>query len=486
MARPSLSFALAMLILGLLAPTASAATIAPTTATVGVPTSFSCSDCADSAVITWDLDGDGTFGEVVDDANPHTFFGSAGVRPIAINVDGVDSPGSVTLVDPPPPPNRPPVIDGFDWFRTSPFPGEQIRFEADVTDPDGGTPTLEWDFGDGGKGSGQRPTHTYATARTYTVTLRASDDGGSDTETRQLTVQDPTGPTASFTIAPAVPLAGEKVTFTNTSTQSTAPITSAVWDLDDDGEFDDSPVGWSFGTPGHHLVALRVTQSDLKQAVKQVNLRVNAAPIPGFVWSPLGPGAGQAIDLISTSVDSEGELRRQAWDIDGDGQFDDATGATVPHSFDRAGKYEVGLQVTDSDGVVRTLRRNVTVSAVVIAATQLRFITPFPVVRLAGKVLPHGARIRVLAVRAPRRAVIQVRCLGKGCPIGSVRRTSRGRTVRFSQFERRLRAGIRLKLFMRQPGRIGKYTSFLIRAGSPPKRVDRCLYPTGRSLRRCP
>ena len=31
---------------------------------------------------------------------------------------------------------------------------------------------------------------------------------------------------------------------------SSGSITEAVWDLDDDGEFDDNPLGWSFATPG--------------------------------------------------------------------------------------------------------------------------------------------------------------------------------------------------------------------------------------------
>ena len=113
-------------------------------------------------------------------------------------------------------------------------------------------------------------------------------------------------------------------------------------------------------------------------------------------------------------------------------------------------------------------------------------MSPFPVIRIAGTVLPHGAEIDVLSVRAPRGSRIQVRCVGSGCPARSVATTSATRLVRFRKFERRLPAGIRLKLFVRQENRIGKYTSFLIRAGAPPKRVDLCLFPTRRSPGRCP
>ena len=115
-----------------------------------------------------------------------------------------------------------------------------------------------------------------------------------------------------------------------------------------------------------------------------------------------------------------------------------------------------------------------------------RLMNPFPVVRIAGTVLPHGALIKVLSVRSPRGAQIRVRCTGNGCPVGSMATTSATRLVRFHRFERRLRAGIRLKVFVQQANRIGKYTSFLIRAGAPPKRVDLCVFPTGRSPGRCP
>ena len=56
-------------------------------------------------------------------------------------------------------------------------------------------------------------------------------------------------------------------------------------------------------------------------------------------------------------------------------------------------------------------------------------------------------------------------------------RTSATRLVRFRRFERRLPAGVTLEIFVRQAGKIGKYTRFLIRAGKPPARIDRCLVP---------
>src|SRR6185312_16397588 len=47
----------------------------------------------------------------------------------------------------------------------------------------------------------------------------------------------------------------------------------------------------------------------------------------------------------------------------------------------------------------------------------LLFLRPFPVVRVAGYIGSHGSRIVVWSVKAPRGAIIDVRCTGRGCPL---------------------------------------------------------------------
>ena len=50
------------------------------------------------------------------------------------------------------------------------------------------------------------------------------------------------------------------------------------------------------------------------------------------------------------SVDPEGAALAYAWDLDGDGQHDDATGATISHTFTTKGTKRVTVRVTDSFG----------------------------------------------------------------------------------------------------------------------------------------
>jgi PKD domain len=270
----------------------------------------------------------------------------------------------------------------------------------------------------------------------------------------------------------------------------------------------------TFATRGTRTVRLRVRQTNGRTAVREVGVRVNAAPTASFSWSPSALVAGQFANLVSTSSDPEGAVTL-SWDLDGDGLYGDGSTAQVKHPFTLPGIYEVGLRATDSDGVARTVRRQIAVAAAPAppappasdpapappvgpsgdqpvapggtpAPLRLRPISPFPVIRIAGVVLRRGALIRILSVRAPRGVQVQVRCKGRSCPVGAVARTSATRVVRFSRFQRRLRAGTRIEFFVRKGNRIGKYTRFIIRAGKAPRRVDRCLFPGKSRPERCP
>jgi glycerophosphoryl diester phosphodiesterase/PKD repeat protein len=86
------------------------------------------------------------------------------------------------------------------------------------------------------------------------------------------------------------------------------------------------------------------------------------APTAAFDFLPAAPRAGDDVTFTSTSTDPDGEIAGQAWDLDGDGEYDDGTGATAERRFAQPGEYTVGLSVTDSDGLTATVARQIAVA----------------------------------------------------------------------------------------------------------------------------
>jgi PKD repeat protein len=67
------------------------------------------------------------------------------------------------------------------------------------TDEDGTITSYAWTFGDSTTGSGVTPSHTYAAAGTYSVTLTVrDDDGATDAITRSVSVSQATGSPPTF------------------------------------------------------------------------------------------------------------------------------------------------------------------------------------------------------------------------------------------------------------------------------------------------
>jgi len=76
----------------------------------------------------------------------------------------------------------------FTWTPTSPYVGDTVTFNGSA---DGTAPiAYAWTFGDGGTGSGATVTHSYTAAGTYTVTMVATNDCGSQTVTHDVVVQE--------------------------------------------------------------------------------------------------------------------------------------------------------------------------------------------------------------------------------------------------------------------------------------------------------
>jgi len=77
----------------------------------------------------------------------------------------------------------------------------------------------------------------------------------------------------------------------------------------------------------------------------------NQAPTAAFGASPSSPLTGEEVTFdASASSDPDGEIDAYAWDLDDDGEFDDAEGAKATKVYDSEGSHRVAVRVTDDDG----------------------------------------------------------------------------------------------------------------------------------------
>jgi glucose/arabinose dehydrogenase len=89
----------------------------------------------------------------------------------------------------------------------------------------------------------------------------------------------------------------------------------------------------------------------------------NQPPVASAAATPTSGPAPLTVNFDGrTSSDADGDVLSYAWDLDGDGAYNDSTSATPSHIYS-AGTYQVNLRVTDSNGATDTLDSPLTIIA---------------------------------------------------------------------------------------------------------------------------
>lgn len=259
-----------------------------------------------------------------------------------------------------------------------------------------------------------------------------------------------------------------------------------------------SPSGhWSTGfgplSPGTYTVVAEqeaayggsTGSDDVTFTIEAPRAAADTPPTASFTWLPSSPQAGESVELISNSTDAESPISAFAWTLPG-GTSAPNTGPLLTAVFSAPGSYPVTLKVTSADGLSNSVTKDVVVSS-----SQPTLMQPFPVVRIVGAYGPYGVRLSLLTVQAPAGARITVHCNGRGCPVKLAKHTvpanrATPAVVAFRQFERRLPVGVTLVVRVVKADEIGKYTRLVVRRGKLPRRVDRCVGPTGGKPIACP
>ena len=290
----------------------------------GETISFSDLSLNSPTSLSWEF-GDGSTAQGANVAHSWDDPGTYTVTLTATNGAGSDSASKTVTVIPLPP--NPPTA-----AFTIPNATVPVNSVVNFTDTSTGDPTSwAWTFGDGTSSTAQNPPHGFATPGTYTVTLTATNAGGSTSISKQIVVVDP--PIASFTQA-----ADElDVVFTDTTTNSP---TSWEWDFGDGTSSTAQNPSKTYPTAGTYIVTLIATNDAGSSAPFTTTIDVVKRPVAAFTVTTGGLTAQFDNDSFDNPTNS-------TWDF-GDGTTSSSPNPT--HTFAASGTYTVTLTASNSAG----------------------------------------------------------------------------------------------------------------------------------------
>jgi PKD repeat protein len=215
------------------------------------------------------------------------------------------------------------------------------------TDSSANTPTSwVWSFGDGGTSTVQHPSHIYTTAGSYTVTLTATNAGGSNTNSQAgyITVTSAaTAPVTSFYSAVTSGTTPLTIQFVDLSTNTP---TSWAWSF---GDGDTSTVQHPthlYSTAGIYTVTLTATNAAGSNTVSQSSYITvsDAVPVASFTSNVTSGSAPLFVQFTDTSTNTP-----TAWTwVFGDGGS--STEQNPVYEYESAGTYTVTLTAENSAG----------------------------------------------------------------------------------------------------------------------------------------
>ncbi|MDW7992518.1 MAG: PKD domain-containing protein, partial [Anaerolineae bacterium] len=244
--------------------------------------------------------------------------------------------------------------------------GATIPITGTGSDPGGGTLSYAWDLnGDGVYTDATTATTSYSWGEpgVYTVSLRVTDSGGL-TATASATVTVLNLPPTASAGGPYSGNEGATIPITGTGSDPGGGVLSYAWDLNSDGVFTDATTAttfYSWGEPGVYTVSLRVTDSGGLTATASATVTVYNLPPTASAGGPYTGTAGVPVTLTGTGSDPGGGVLTYTWDLNFDGQYGDAVGATVQYTWTIAAVYTVALRVEDSQRATATSTARVTI-----------------------------------------------------------------------------------------------------------------------------
>ena len=208
-----------------------------------------------------------------------------------------------------------------------------------------------WDFGDGQTATGTNPSHTYATAGTYTVTLTMPDEvnGIQTVYTEEITIGE--SPTAAFTANTTAGLTPLTVQFTD---ESTGNPTSWSWTFGDGQTATIKNPVHTYTTAGTYSVNLTVTNAyGTDSLVKSDYITVQSLATVAFTANQTSVYAYDPIQFTDQSTGDN--ITAWNWSFGDNTTSDDQNPV---HTYTADGTYDVTLNVTNPAGTATLTKSN--------------------------------------------------------------------------------------------------------------------------------
>ena len=239
------------------------------------------------------------------------------------------------------------------------------EFNNTITQGAGNITEWIYDWGDGSPiqtvTNGNNVTHQYATANTYSATLRVRTSDGCFSILKPLSVVINALPLPNFRYSDTVCLPAGKVLFTNTTVNTSASTYNWVFNNVPPTINTSVNTDFTYTNIGPHPVTLIATNA-LTFCVDSITKNVTTihpAPRANFDFSVLSVCLGSPVRVIDRSTFADGTSKTWDWNW-GDAAL--ATGQTpAPHTYATAQTFNVTLKVTNSFGCFDDTVRSFTV-----------------------------------------------------------------------------------------------------------------------------
>lgn len=215
----------------------------------------------------------------------------------------------------------------------------------------------EWDFGDGGRASGNSVSHTFTKTGTYTIKLTVTDSQGLRDSTKITTrIKDqpnPDTPPVPVINGPFYAKVGEPTTFDAKRSTSVNKIVSRDWYFGDGTDASGNEVTHIYNDAGTFQVFLTLVDTKgLRGSTDQyIQIRKNIdpdEPPKPVITCPDQEQVGEPVTFDASKSTAKNKIVSFAWAF-GDGAT--ANALMVDHIYESPGVYNVELELTDEKGL---------------------------------------------------------------------------------------------------------------------------------------